>query len=229
MREYLPQFDAIFTTAGKGAQAAVRRRLGYHSVGRWRTYTVYRSPAWFAARVLGRGAARLAGGLAAPGGGSGLSVEPTREARRLAVLAERAVLEDAVGAARTAAYLEWRLFRHPWHCYEAAVVSENNAEIGWLAWREAKGASDTVDVHIDDFVALTGTVESHRKLFAALTGRYGGRPVRLLVRALDSAPVLNEICVTHDRSADSAELLVRSNKLPEDARWNPTMLISEGI
>ena len=229
LRECLGRFDAIFTTAGKGAQAAVRRRLGYHSVGRWRTYTLHRSPAWLAARILGSGAGRVAGWLAAVGRAEALTVETTRDAQYLAMLAARASKDDTVGGARTAAHLDWRLFKHPWHRYQAAIVSENDATIGWIAWREAAGVASTLDIHVDDVIALTGTVDAHKKVFRALVDRYGARPVRLLLRALDSAPLFSEICVTHDHASDSAELLVRSDKLPTEARWNPTMLIAEGI
>ncbi|MGE5148142.1 MAG: hypothetical protein ACM3N5_15425 [Candidatus Eiseniibacteriota bacterium] len=230
LREYLGRFDVIFTTAGKGAQAAVRRRLGYHSAGRWRTYTVHRSPAWLTTRVLGSGAGRLAGWLTMPGRAEALAIETTRDAHRLAALAARAAQDDdTVGGARTAAHLDWRLFKHPWHRYQAAIVNERDATIGWIAWREALGAAGTLDINVDDFVALAGTVDAHKKLFRALAARYSARPARLLVRSLDSSPQLNEICVTHDRSSDGAELLVRSDRLPADAPWNPTMLIAEGI
>jgi hypothetical protein len=229
LRECLTRFDVIFTTAGKGAQAAVRRRLGYHSVGRWRTYTLHRSRAWLAARVLGGAPGRVTGWLSALGRAEGFAVETTRDAGRLAALAAQAGQDDAVGAARTAAHLDWRLFNHPWHSYEAAVINENGTAIGWIAWREARGAGGSIDLNIDDLVALPGTVDSYRKLIDALIGRYAARPVRLLMRGLDGSRLLNRLCVTHDHATDSAELLVRSDVLPADAPWNPTMLIAEGI
>ena len=47
----LQEYEIIFTTAGKGAQSAVRHRLGYVTAGNWQTFTIAISPSYLTRRI----------------------------------------------------------------------------------------------------------------------------------------------------------------------------------
>ena len=54
LKQLLLNYDAIFTTAGKGAQAVVRRRLGYVDAGRWQTNKLFSTTGYLARRLASK-------------------------------------------------------------------------------------------------------------------------------------------------------------------------------
>jgi hypothetical protein len=231
LAELLKRFELIYTTAGKGPQGELRKRLGYRPAAQWRTFTAGTTPGYVAGRIAGRAGAALLGpvgrlvGTATPDQTLVDADDIAAVAKLVAGWSEPA----AIAPVRSAEFLRWRLTDHPFHGTRLGLVRRGDATVAFIAWHEAAGPGGTLEVHVDDLVAAGNDAHAMRDALRLLHRRYRDRPARVLVRALGATADRLEALGFNAPPGNGAELLVRSQRVPSDTAWEGTMLIAEGI
>lgn len=237
LRQLLTRFDLIYTTSGKGAHGLVRRRLGYTAAGTWRTYTVAMTLGYAAARLAGPAAGRAVSplGLIRRGPGRRWALAEADDIGRVASLCAEWADGTAIGPLRTAELLAWRLLRHPFHQIQLALARENGRDRAFIAWREAAGPRDALDIHVEDLCAAENDPATMRQALCLLAHRYRSRAARVTLRTLAidrplarAARPLRPLWLGREAAENGAELLIRSDRvLPMP--WDATMVLAEGI
>ena len=236
-RELEGRFEVLFTSAGKGAPAAVRRRLGYRPVAAWEELRVADTPAHWAARELGavgRGARFLAPlTLARPP--AGWTLEPTSDTGRVAALWKRCAPKFGVALDRTADYLDWRLRRHPYHDYRLAVVQRDGCDVGAVAWWEQARRGGAARVWIEDVFVEGHDEPGYRALLSLFAWRLRDRPVRVQLRTLGVDRPLRRAALSLPRgwlarppTVDESWFLVSGDVLGDEP-WDACMGLDQGL
>lgn len=231
-------FELVFTTSGKGPWGAVRRRLGYVSAGRWRTFVVFTDLGHKARRAFG-GAGRLVDAfpsLKHTVGPHGWTVESTKDCAAIAALWQDARPDAGIFPQRDSAYLEWRLQNHPYNPHALALLCRGGAPVGYVAWREQSLRGGAQDILIEDIFIHGAEEEMYLAALQTLVAEWSGRGVRLLLRTLDTDTPLTRAILGAGQpteptasSLDSAELLVSGEPSLTGMSWHMTQLIAQGI
>jgi hypothetical protein len=232
LAELRKRFEVLFTTSGKGAWAAVRKRLGYRPVGTWRTFTLAATSSWLARRALGGVAPAGLPGMFARGGIGGGAVEETRDLSRVARQWEAA---PGIQVAHTEAFLKWRLLDHPYHRHRVAVLTREGIDEGALAWREEAGPAGTVDIHVVDIFLKHPDPDALAAWLATAARHWRGRPARILFRTLSTGPCADAArrvappWLGRRNAQGATALLVLADARIVAADWWVTMLLAQGI
>ncbi|MEW5772884.1 MAG: hypothetical protein AB1916_05110 [Thermodesulfobacteriota bacterium] len=238
LKKLLAEYDLVFTTTGKGAPGAIRKRLGYAPVGRWRSFVLHEPLSYLVLRGLGR-LARPAAALLparAPEPGPGWDLEMDASPAAISALWEQAAPGHGLCAHRSEAHLSWRLNANPYHRYTLALARKDDRAAGFAAWRSAPTAHGAEEVMVEDLFTLDNTPESCRAVLALVIRSLDRRPARVALRAVEADSALcaaaNSLLPARHRRSErglGAEFLVRSAQtLPQD-RPELTMLCAEGI
>lgn len=227
LRDLLLRYDVIITTAGKGAQAALRKRLGYHAAGTWRTMSVHAHPLYPVAAALPR---PWLDWLPRRGGGGGWRLDPGDDLARVAAICARAPF-TAITADRSEAFLRWRFLDHPYQRYGLTVLNRDGVDVGYLAWkRQRRGGA--IDVIVDDIVMADGDDATYWQGLRAFSMAQTGI-CRLVLRSLDNGGALSRAMEQANPRAFAAnggtELLVRWAKETVPMSWDVTPALSQGI
>lgn len=218
----LERFQVVFTTAGKGAQALVRKRLGYEAEGRWQTFLFPPGPLYLLRRAVGPLApARL---WPARDG-----LDAVEDAGRLARLWQECRPAAGWSAERSAEFLHWRLFAHPYHRHHAAILHRQGRDLAAIAWHEAAGPRGTVDIIVDDVFGRDGA--DCRDVLRALAAGQRGRAARVGLRTLHDSPLARLALAAGGRAVagGSTELLVRHADPAARQTWEATGVLGQGI
>ena len=237
--EYLQRFPIVFTCAGKGAAAAVRRRMGYRIAASWETLRLAATPAFRMTRKLGRmgRAGQLLGPLALRRPPPGWELEPTLDLERIERLWKEVQGTYPLSAERDAATLRWRFLEHPFHDYSLDLLRRAGRDEGFLATWEEPVRGGGVRVWIEDLFVRDNDEQRHQAAMLACAWRLRGRPasVHLRTLALDrplrrAALSLASSWMAPPRAVGSgeADLLVRAEGLDSQAPWDVTMLVDQG-
>lgn len=236
---YRDDFDVLFTAAGNGPQAAMRRRLGYRPVGKWIDFTIYDSLAHRAARELGRAGAVVTGWIDALRMSSPspeFELHPTDDVERVERLWKSCCAPTGVSPERSASYLRWRLLEHAWHRFELAVVTRGGTDVAFLAWRQERGRRGALKWRVEDVFALDDDEELLRAAFEQLAWRARGREVRVTLRATGAEQPLARAAASAQSAwslkpptESESELLFRAPTLPREWEWRVSRLVDQGI
>lgn len=235
LAQYGDKFDVLFTAAGRGAQAAMRRRLGYRPVARWIDFTPFESAAYRAGRefgALGRTCVGWFGALAARRPSASCELELTRDVERIERLWKRRAPRECVEPERSADYLRWRLLEHPWHAFELALLVRGGEDVGFIAWRPSPARRAAERWVVEDAFVADDDEALHRAWLELLAWRARSKSVRIFLRASRDDGALARACAALQGRAckpAEAELLVRAPQVPREWRWNVTTLIDQGI
>lgn len=235
LAELLKSFDLIFTTAGKGAAGVVRKRLGYVERGHWHTF----SPGV----PLGHIAARLVKGSAIVGpiagvlerrAPHGMSIEETSDLARLAQLWSASTRAERLAPDRTAAFLDWRITRHPKTRYRAGLVLRAGSVDAAIIWRDEDGTGSTRHIVVEDLFTGDDSMEAAGDAIVTLAAHYRGRAARISLRTLnDESPLASAARLLTPpwaiKGGAGSPVFVRS---PHDdllrAPWTMTQLLTQG-
>lgn len=223
----LERFDVVVTPAGKGPQAALRKRLGYHAVGVWRTAPLHTHPLYRVATVLPHNAF---GWLPARRTGGDWQIENTNDLARVVALCGRAVV-TAITIERSEAFLRWRFLAHPYHSYQLAIMRRNGSDEGYIAWKRVPRGG-TVDLVVEDLLMISGSAGDYRQALRAFAMAQSGA-VRLVLRTLAAGGPLHAVMAEAAPAVFAApnptELLVRWRNAPPAFGWDMTPALSQGI
>jgi hypothetical protein len=239
LAKYRGDFDALFTAAGSGAQAAMRRRLGYRPAARWIDHKPFETLGYRAGRELGAlGVASVGwiGALRAKRPARELEFELTRDVERVERLWRTCEVRDAVVPERSAAYLRWRLLEHPWHEFRLALLVRGGRDVGFVAWREDVARRAAHKWVVEDAFTVGDDEVLHRAWLEHLAWRARWSGVRIYFRATNensalasAASTIGGAWIRRAPKPASAELLVCAPKLPREWAWNVSTLIDQGI
>lgn len=222
LKALLQRFEVVFTTAGKGAQAMVRKRLGYETEGVWQSFLFPPGPLYLLRRAVGPLAPtrlwRLHDGL-----------HGVQQAERLARLAQECRPAAGWSAERSAEYLHWRLFAHPYHRHQAAILQRNGQDVAALAWHEASGRRGTVEIIVDDVFGRDEA--SCREALLNLVRAQRSRAARVGLRTLQDSALarLAQAAGAVAVAGGSTELLVRYADPATRQGWEATGVLGQGI
>lgn len=171
------KYDLLFTTAGKGAPGAVRRRLGYELVGNWYIYllkvnlrvtrlslfnskkTIFHK--WTFARMLLLYAFRLYAG------GRGLLRTPPKDYKLIEIKNLNTFANQAaefwhenrryfgITPDRNKKYLEWRIKNNPYISYRAFELRDERGVCGFAILKNSPvtlGGETVISTFIEDIV-----------------------------------------------------------------------------
>ncbi len=235
LAQYRENFDVLFTAAGSGPQAAMRRRLGYRPVARWIDFTPFDSLAYRPGRDLGavgRASVGWLGALTRRRPSELIRFEHTRDVERVERLWRRCGPRDGVEPDRRADYLRWRLLEHPWHAFELALLARAGEDVGFVAWRKSPARRAAERWVVEDAFVADDDEALHRAWLEHLAWRARDQSVRIFLRASQDDGALARACRSlagRPSKPAGAELLVRAPNLPREWRWNVTTLIDQGI
>ncbi len=238
LKRLLKDFDLIFTTTGKGAPGAIRKRLGYESLGRWHSFVIQEPPAYLAARIAGRTAGKVASALTPPVGNppAGWSLEHTDDCRRVAALWTDSRDAYRLAPHRDADHLAWRLAGNPYFPARMAVAVHNGRDAGFVAWRHRASGHAGAEISLDDIFCLHNDVSSHQAVLALLRRELRRKPARLTLRVVRAdtplclaAASFTPVRLRGRETGSGAEFLVRTAKPMPLPRPELTMLTTEGI
>ncbi len=239
LANYRGDFDALFTAAGTGAQAAMRRRLGYRPVARWIDFTPFETLGYRAGRDLGApGVASVGwvGALRAKRPAREFEFELTRDVERVERLWRTCDVRDTVAPERSAAYLRWRLLEHPWHEFRLALLVRGGRDVGFVAWREDVARRAASKWVLEDAFTVGDDEALHHACLEHLAWRARWRGVRIYFRATNESSALARAALTVRGTSvrrapkpASSELLVFAPKLPREWVWSVSTLIDQGI
>lgn len=223
LAQLLERYEVILTTAGKGPQAAVRRRLGYEAEGAWVNFLLPAGPLYLARRVAGRLMPARAGA------GTGMLI-PCADGERLAGLwRECRGAESSLAPEREAPYLNWRVFAHPYHRHGTALLSEGGRDRAALIWREMPGVGGTLELVVEDLFGLSAS--DRVAALAAFASAQRLHAARVGLRVLAGSALAQEAMQAGGKpnASGGAELLVRYRDLATRRVWNATGLLGQGI
>ncbi len=236
LRELLQTYDAIFTTSGKGAPLAVRKRLGYYEVGTWHSYRLRLTIGYFvrrlAAKALNTPHAARALKLRSHDDFNVLGSDYPEFERALGQMSNPA---GSVNVANHAEYFRWRLAEHPYAKRGTCVFSVGDVT-GVAAWR-TQSRLGAVAVAIEHFALQTEEpqmwLEALRKLCETFAH---AAPVSVSLRCIanngllaSTAASLSPKDETNEPREGAAKLLVRSDRLAADTIWNVSPMITQAI
>jgi hypothetical protein len=239
LAKYRGDFDAFFTAAGTGAQAAMRRRFGYRPVARWIDFTPFETLGYRAGRdvgAVGRGGVGWIGALRAARPAREFEFELTRDVERVERLWRRCEVRDGVEPERSAAYLRWRLLEHPWHEFRLALLVRAGRDVGFVAWREAPARRAARRWVVEDAFTEGDDEPLHRAWLEHLAFRARWDAVRIYFRATRddgalarAARKIRGTWIERAPKPAESELLVLAPQLPREWTWNVSTLIDQGI
>lgn len=239
LREFEQQFDVLFTCAGKGAPAVVRRRMGYKPVAAWETHQLAVTPAHWATRKLGSlgRTAQVLGGLSLPRPPAGWELEETRDLTRIARLWEAVRGDYPLAAERDAATLDWRFARHPFHNYSLSLLRRAGRDEGFVAtWSESRRGG-AVRIWIEDIFVAGNDEASYQAAFQHLAWRHRREPASLQLRTVALDRPLRRAATSLPAGwmgapatvgENEAQLLARGDAAPFDGPWDVTMIVDQG-
>lgn len=238
LRKLLDEFDLVFTTTGKGTPGAIRKRLGYRSIGHWCSFVIHEPPAYVASRFAGRLAGNIVSALTPTWRNrrGGLTFEPTLDTNRVAALWSESRDAYKFAPQRDAAFLRWRLLENPFNPAQLGIVTKQGQDFGVVAWSERKSEHKGREIYIEDIFCRLNDVSSYYELLTFLQSALNYPNARLVVRTVRSN---NPLCVAakakvprrfkRQALGDGAELLVRTRDEVEFPESSLTMLITEGV
>lgn len=238
LKKLLGEFELVFTTTGKGVPGAIRKRLGYGSLGHWCSFVIHEPPAYLATRFAGELAGRIVSALtpAQDDQRGAWSLEPTEDIDRVAALWADSRKAYGFAPQRDAAFLKWRLLDNPFNRAQLAIVTKDGQDFGFVAWSERVSEHKGIEILIEDIFCRDNDIPSYRSLLSVMRNALSRSSARLILRTVKAD---NALCAAakvnvprrfkHKRFDNGAELLVRTRNsinLPVSAL---TMLITEGI
>jgi len=239
LNELHGKFPVIFTTSGKGGHGAVRKRLGYREIGKWRTFVLSSGWRYFAHRVF-----------PLPDRSSdpmptwrkyGRAIAETSDMSQIANLWSRCRRGHDSCIEREVEFLEWRFQRNPYHHYRAAIILDNNTEIGAIVWRSSFDRTNGPNILIEDFFLQEYVADVCRQVLDLFCEPWREKGFRVSMRTLISstifaetlssmAPPLKDTGVTAQGStaflAHSTEGATESSV---DNQYQITMALGQGI
>lgn len=239
LAEFERDYDVLFTCAGKGAPAAVRRRMGYKPVASWETLELASTPAHWATRKLGSvgRTAQVLGGLSLKRPPAGWELEQTTDLARIETLWRESAAAYPLAAARDAGTLDWRFLRHPFHTYTLFLVRRAGLDEGFVATWVEQRAGGALRVWIEDVFVRDNAEESYQAAFQLVAWHFRNQPanVRLRTVAVDrpmrrAATSLRSgwLGAAQSVGENEAQLLVRGARAPHDGPWDVTMIVDQG-
>jgi len=238
LKKLMEDYDLIFTTTGKGTPGIVRKKLGYRSIGYWRTFTLHEPLAYLATRTAGDLAGRIVSKLTPKQSNrrGDLSLEHTVNTGRVAALWESSRNAYKFTPQRDAAYLKWRLLDNPFNQSKFAIVTKDGEDFGFIAWSERRTNLKAKDIIIEDIFCQNNDLQSYQALVYIFKNSLDFLPARITLRALLAD---NALCgaaalntprrLRHNEFRNGAELLVQTRAEVDLPISTMTMLISEGI
>lgn len=238
LKRLLDEFEIVFTTTGKGTPGAIRKRLGYRSVGHWHSFVIHEPPAYLAARFTGRLAGQLVSALTLPQSKqhSDWSLEPTRDCERVAALWTCSRNAYSFAPQREENYLKWRLVDNPYYPAQLAIATKEGQDFGFVAWRQHPSDHAGIEISIEDIFCMDNEASSYRAVLTLMRKKFHRVPTRLILRTLHVTNALCAAATSHvprrlkSMSQNSgAELLIRTQEPSTFPIPDLTMLITEGI
>lgn len=236
LRDFLKQYDIIFTTAGGGTPGAIRKRLGYTEIGKWQSFAAAPRPSYVAARLLPGGSAFASAlslfDVAVP---RRVEIDPYATPADIAALWERWRIAYPIAPARTAALLQWRIAEHPYTHFCQATVHRDGTPFAALIWRERIAGRVARDLAIEDVFVADRAGDDYRDALLALAGHYRGRGTRVTVRTLAGDDPLARAAAglscssTLVKGRGSPFLARGASGMDVTGKWSITMLVSQGI
>ncbi len=238
LKKLLEEFDLVFTTTGKGIPGAIRKRLGYRSIGHWCSFVIHEPPSYIAARFAGKLAGRVAFALTPKRNDrqGAYSFEPTEDTDRIAALWDRSRTAYEFAPQRDAAFLRWRLMDNPYNQAQLAIVTKEGEDFGFVAWSDRQSRHSGREVLIEDIFCTVNDAPSYVALLATLRRALNFPSARIVLRTVKAD---SPLCIAARSSIprrfkqhsfdDGAELLVRTRDPIDLPVSTMTMLITEGI
>lgn len=238
LKQLLIEFDIIFTTTGKGTPGAIRRRLGYQSVGYWRSFVISEPPGYLASRVGGQLVGKIVAAMSPNVGKRSNNLRPwvTQDCERIETLWGACRGDYSFSPARSASYLKWRLLDNPFTRSELVILTRDDKDFGFFSWSKSSSGRSGAEIHITDIFCRNNDQASYTEMLTVICEVFRADPVRVVLRTVASNAAL---CVAaaalvprrlNSRFSDhGAELLVRTKHSIDLPASEMTMVITEGI
>lgn len=235
LAQLIENYDAIFTTAGKGAPGVVRQRLGYVKIGDWHTYSPGWSIGYHAARYLPVG--KWLGWLETVvtsrrvPGAELLEVDATA---RLVEVWNESGHRPCVAADRTTDFLDWRILRHPKISYRMGIIRWDGFDQAGVIWSEKLQSNNTRLIQIEDLFTAKNSIETFSCALHAIVAHYRGARARVVIRTLRNGTEISD--AAHGmtpgwalkRGAGSPVYLKTRHADVLKAPWEMTALVTQG-
>jgi hypothetical protein len=240
LRECKERFPMIVTTSGMGAHGAVRQRLGYRSLGRWRGFTVNRAIPYYLCRAFGAKAATLAGslvGMISRPAPAGWTLEKIADGEPAAELWRDCRHLYGLGPDRTAAYINWRFRDHGYRPCDLILARVDGEPFGFVAVLEERRADGIVEREVQDIFVADRSAQSYLNLLRTLAHAWQAEPCRIMVRTLlvDPSPLLQAITTLAPKSEtrrppeEGKHLLYYSGQSLAEQDIDVTSMLVQGI
>lgn len=238
LKTLLKDFDLIFTTTGKGTPGIIRKRLGYRSIGHWRTFTLHEPIGYLATRIAGNVVGRIFSTLTPTQDRrqGDFYLERTEDIARVVALWKASRITYIFSPDREAAYLKWRLLDNPFQRSNLCIITKKGKDFGFIAWSERQVSLKAKDVIIDDIFCLNNDIHSYHAALSTFKNSLEFMSARITLRTLMSDNALCGVAslniprrLKNNQTKNGAELLVRTQTEVNFKNSTLTMLISEGI
>ena len=236
LKQLLQTYDAIFTTAGKGAQLAVRKRLGYFEAGIWHTNRLMSTPGYLARRLAAKAIrAKVGEEQITPQSHGDFIILTSAFTDFEQTLGQMPTMKGTVQVAADAEYFQWRLGQHPYAKRSTCVFSLRDMP-GLAAWR-TESRFGAVAVLIEYFACASHELEFWTEALTGLCRSLAhAAPVSVSLRCAANKGFLADVAcrasrlgIPNEPTESAARLLVRSDFIPETAIWNASAMITQGI
>lgn len=238
LKRLLKEYQLVFTTTGKGAPGAIRKRLGYAPVGRWYAFVLLETPAYLAARAAGNSAGAVASLLPAPTrpAPAGWSLVDTDDCERVAALWNKSREAYGLAPERRADHLAWRLGGNPYFPARMRIAVKDGRDLAFVALRDRTATGAAREISVEDVFCHDNDASCYHAVLRLVRRAHRRVSARLTLRAVKADTPLCEAAAAYaparlqgKQTGGGAQFLVRTAEPMDLPRPDLTMLTTEGI